>query len=152
MGEIWRKIKKKKHSPPSQFDASTTFSLYFSLFLLFLFFCSGRHFRSLVIYRSRNNTLFSLYYVLSSSGATGGRRTMVQNNEESGLKYWATHSSVRSFARLLAPLTHLPAPPCLLRLHALLRSLVYSLGSFPRSWESGWLDGYLFCVLIYSGT
>ena len=60
-------------------------------------------------------------------------RSMVDNSQEYRLKYWATLLSVRSFARLLAPLT---------------RSLTRSIRSLPRSWESEWLDGYFFCVSV----
>ena len=56
---------------------------------------------------------------------------MVDNCQEYRLQYWATRSSVRSFARSLAPLT---------------RSLARSLRSLPRWWESDLLDGYFVCV------
>ena len=73
--------------------------------------------------------------------------TVVQNSHESRRKYWATRSSVHSFARtahssacstLLAPLC-LPAP---------LRSFVCSLAHrLPSSWESEWflVVFFLFC-------
>ena len=62
--------------------------------------------------------------------------TMVDNSQKLGCKYWATRSSIRSFARtahsfacsgLLASLT--PSA-------ALTRSLARSLRSLPRSWDS----------------
>ena len=65
-----------------------------------------------------------------------GKSTMVENRKEHRCKYWATCSSVRSFActahsfacsGLLASL----APSA-----ALTRSLARSLRSLPRSWES----------------
>ena len=62
------------------------------------------------------------------------------------MEYWATRWSVCSFARtahsfawsaLLASLAHSPA---------LTRSLSRSFRSIPCSWDSEWLDGYLFSV------
>ena len=47
--------------------------------------------------------------------------TVGQNNQEYRLKYWATRSSIRSFART------------------------------AHSWDSEWLDSYLICVFLYSG-
>ena len=76
------------------------------------------------------------------------QHTVGQNNQESRLQYWVTHSSVRSFARtahsLLSTTRFAWALCCA-------HSLACSLCSLPRSWESEWLDGYLFCVFFYSG-
>ena len=52
---------------------------------------------------------------------------MVQNNQESRLKYWATCSSIRLLTQLLAR----------------------SLRSLPRWWESQLLDGYFVCVFFF---
>ena len=81
---------------------------------------------------------------------TGSSRiTVGQNNQEYRLKYWATRSSVLSFARtahsfacseLLASLT----PPA-----ALTPSLPRSLCSLPRSWESELSDGYFVCDFFH---
>jgi len=74
--------------------------------------------------------------------------TVGQINQEYRLKYWATCSSVRLFARtahsficsaLLASLAHSAVLIC---------SLARSLRSLPPSWDSEWLDDYLFCVFF----
>ena len=76
--------------------------------------------------------------------------TVGQNNQESRLKYWATRSSVRSFARtahsfacsgLLASLPLSAAPT---------RSLARSLRSLSRSWESEFLTSQNDLVLSHS--
>ena len=74
---------------------------------------------------------------------------MVENSQEYRLKYWATRSSVRSFARTArlfacSGLLVLLAPSA-----ALTRSLARSLRSLPRSWESELLDGYFVCVFLH---
>ena len=97
--------------------------------------------------------------------------TVGQNNR---LKYWATCSSIRSFARtthwfpcsaLLASLARAASLSrsasltrslaCSLRSLAhfarLLTSLARSLRSLPHSWKSEWLDGYSFCVFFCTG-
>ena len=66
-------------------------------------------------------------------------RTVVWNRQEWRRKYWATRSSVRSFARTAhsfacSGLLALLAPSA-----ALTRSLPRSLRSLPRSWESEFL-------------
>ena len=85
---------------------------------------------------------------LSSWSLLSLQSTVGQNNQEYRLEYWTTRPSVRSFARtaylfacsaLLAGLT---------RAAALTPSLARSFCSLPRSWESKWLDGYLFCVFF----
>ena len=60
----------------------------------------------------------------------------------------STGQLARPFARSPAPLTRSLAPDCSLRSRPPLRSLVRSL---PCSWDSEWLDGYLFCVCLFSG-
>ena len=67
--------------------------------------------------------------------------TMVQSNQKSRGKYWATRLSIRSFART--------APSFALRMKELrfTRSLAYSLSSL---WESEWYDGY-FCGGFFFG-
>ena len=63
--------------------------------------------------------------------------TVGQNNQEYRLQYWATRSYVCSFACSLALLTRLLAPPCSLRLRALLQSLVCLLSHFAHSRARG---------------
>ena len=70
--------------------------------------------------------------------------TMVDNSQEYRLKYWATRSSVRSFART----AHSVA--CFALLAALTRSLARSLRSLPRSWESEFLMSHNVLVLSHS--
>ena len=67
------------------------------------------------------------------------RLTTIKNT----LKYWTTRSSVRSHRSLFCSLhtTRLLAGSA-----ALTRSLVCSLRSLPRSWDSELLDSYFFCV------
>ena len=76
---------------------------------------------------------------------------MVDNSQEYRLKYWATRSSVRSFART----AHLFACSRLLALlapsAALTRSLARSLCSLPRSWESEFLMSQNDLILSHSG-
>ena len=71
------------------------------------------------------------------------RRTVVKKSHELKHKYWATCSSVRSFAcsGLLASL-----PPST----ALTRSLARSLRSLPHSWESELLMSHNYLVLSHS--
>ena len=62
--------------------------------------------------------------------------TMVENSQEYSLKYWATRSSVRSFARpalLFACSSLLASLACSA---ALTRSLARSLRSLPSLWDS----------------
>ena len=66
----------------------------------------------------------------------------------------STGPLARPFACSLAPLTHWACSALsvlLARSAALTRSLAGSLRSLPRSWDSDWLDGYLFCFFFYSG-
>ena len=67
--------------------------------------------------------------------------TVGQNSQQYRLKYWATHSSVRSFVRT----THLFA--CSRALLA--RSLTLLTPSLMGKWTSRWL--YILCFLFYSG-
>ena len=63
--------------------------------------------------------------------------TMVYNNQEFRIQYWATRSSIPTFAHSvsLTLLTHLLAPHCLLRSRALLCLLNHSLAySLNHSW------------------
>ena len=71
---------------------------------------------------------------------------MGQNNQKYRLKYWATRSSVRSFARTAHSFACSALLALLVRLAALTHLLAHSLCLLPRSWDSEWLDGYLFCV------
>ena len=69
--------------------------------------------------------------------------TVVQNNQKYRLKYWATHSSVRLFARTAHSFA------CTALLTALTRLRSRSLCSLPRPWESEILDDYFFCVFFF---
>ena len=69
--------------------------------------------------------------------------TTVQTNQESRLKYWATRSSVCSFARTAHSFACSGLLASLAPSAALTRSLARSLHSLPRSWESELLDGSL---------
>ena len=71
--------------------------------------------------------------------------TVGQNSQEPRRKYWATRSSVRSFARTACSGLLVSLAPSA----ALTRSLARSLRSLPRSWESELLDGYFVCVFSY---
>jgi hypothetical protein len=72
--------------------------------------------------------------------------TVVWNKQESRRKYWATRSSVRSFARTAHSFACSGLLASLAPSAALTRSLARSLRSLPRSWDSELLDGYLICV------
>ena len=63
-------------------------------------------------------------------------RTMVENRKEHRYKYWATCSSVRSFARTAHSFACSGLLASLAPSAALTRSLARSLRSLPRSWES----------------
>ena len=63
----------------------------------------------------------------------------------------STGPLARPFARSLAPLTHSLASDCSLRSRPPLRSLVRSLRSLPRSWESEFLMSQNDLVLSHSG-
>ena len=77
--------------------------------------------------------------------------TVGQISQEPRRKYWATRSSIHSFARTAllfacsAPLASLARSTALT---CLLACSLRSLCSFPRSWESNWLDGYFVCVFF----
>ena len=60
--------------------------------------------------------------------------TMVQKSHESMYKYWATRSSVRSFARIAHSFTCSALLASLARSAALIRSLARSIRSLPSSW------------------
>ena len=62
--------------------------------------------------------------------------TVGQNSQELGRKYWATRSSVRSFARTAHLFACSALLPSLARSIALTRSLARSLLSLPHSWKS----------------
>ena len=71
---------------------------------------------------------------------------VVQNSQESGPKYWATHSLVYSHCSLI----HLLHIACFARAlrcaHLFVHSLTYPLPSF---WESGSLDGYFGLFFLF---
>ena len=71
---------------------------------------------------------------------------MVENSQEYRLRYWATRSSVRSFAHTAHSFACSGLLASLAPSAALTRSLARSLRSHPRSWDSEWLDGDFFCV------
>ena len=62
--------------------------------------------------------------------------TMVENSQDYRLYYWATRSSVRSFARTAHSLACSGLFASLAPSAALTRSLARSLHSLPRSWDS----------------
>ena len=64
------------------------------------------------------------------------RSTVVQISQNSRRKYWATRSSVRSFARTAHSFACSGLLASLAPSAALTRSLARSLRSLPRSWES----------------
>jgi len=74
---------------------------------------------------------------------------MVDNSQEYRLQYWATRSSVRSFARTAHSFACSGLLASLAPSAALTRSLARSLRSLPRSWESELLDGYFVCVFFH---
>ena len=80
-------------------------------------------------------------------GRLNRESTVVQNNQEYRLKYWATRSSNRLFARTAHPFACFALLASLACFAALNHSLTRSLRSLPRSR----LDGYLFCVFFCSG-
>ena len=75
--------------------------------------------------------------------------TMVDNSQEYRLKYWATRSSVRSFARTAHSFACCGLLASLAPSAALTRSLARSLRSLPRSLDSELLDGYFVCVFFH---
>jgi len=76
--------------------------------------------------------------------------TVGQNSQESGRKYWATHSSIRSFARTAHSFACSGLLASLAPSAALTRSLARSLRSLPRSWESEFLMSQNDLVLSHS--
>ena len=79
------------------------------------------------------------------------KSTVGQNNQEYRWVYWATRSSVRSFACTAYSFACSALLALLTRSAALTRSLAHSLRSvrlLPRSWDSEWWDGNLFCVFF----
>ena len=77
---------------------------------------------------------------------------MVQISEKSRRKYWATRSSVRSFARTAHSFACSGLLASLAPSAALTRSLARSLRSLPRSWESEFLMSQNDLVLSHSAT
>ena len=77
--------------------------------------------------------------------------TMGQNDKNSRCKYWATRSSIRSFACTAHSFTCSALLALLVRSAVLTHSLARSLCSHPSSWESEWLHGYFFWVFFHSG-
>ena len=72
--------------------------------------------------------------------------TMVQENQESRRKYWATHSSVCSFARTAQLFACSPLLALIMTSAALTQLLARSLThSFLSLWKSEWLAGFFFC-------
>ena len=76
--------------------------------------------------------------------------TVVWNKQESGRKYLATRSSVRSFARTAHSFACSRLLAMLAPSAALTRSLARSLRSLPRSWESEFLMSQNDLVLSHS--
>ena len=73
---------------------------------------------------------------------------MGQNNQKPRLKYWATRSSVHSFACKAHSFACSTLLVLLARSAALIRFLARSLRSVPCSWDSEWLDCFLFRVFF----
>ena len=78
------------------------------------------------------------------------QRTMVWNKQESRRKYWATRSSIRSFARTAHSFACSGLLASLAPSAALTHSLTRSLRSLPRSWESEFLMSQNDLVLSHS--
>ena len=76
---------------------------------------------------------------------------MGQNNQEHRLKYWATRSSVRSFARTAHSFTYFGLLASLAPSAVLTHLLVRSLRSLSHSWESEFLMSQNDLVLSHSG-
>ena len=87
-----------------------------------------REARSSVLPRSRGqrNGFHAVYH----------QRTMVQNSQEYRLKYWATRSSVHSFARTAHSFACSGLLASLAPSAALIRLPARSLRSLPRLWDS----------------
>ena len=79
-------------------------------------------------------------------------RTMVENRKEHRCKYWAAHSSVRSFARTAHSFACSGLLASLAPSAALTRSLASSLRSLPRSQESEFLMSQNDLVLSHSAS
>ena len=77
---------------------------------------------------------------------------MVDNSQEYRLKYWATRSSVRSFARTAHSFAHSGLLASLTPSAALTRLLACSLRSLPRSCKSELLMSQNDLVLSHSAT
>ena len=75
---------------------------------------------------------------------------MVENNQEYRLKYWATRSSIRSFAHTAHSFACSGLLASLAPSAALTRSLARSLRSLPCSWESDFLMSQNDLVLSHS--
>ena len=76
--------------------------------------------------------------------------TMVENRKEHRCKYWATRSSVRSFARTAYSFACSGLLASLAPSAALTRSLARSLCSLPRSWDSELLMSHNDLILSHS--
>ena len=87
---------------------------------------------------------------LSTGRGQFGWVTMVDNSQEYRLYYWATHSSVCLFARTAHSFASSGLLALLAPSAALTRSLVPSLRSLPRSWESEFLMSQNDLVLSHS--
>ena len=74
--------------------------------------------------------------------------SMVQNNRESRLQYWAICSSVCTFANTAHSFACSTLLASQARSAVLTRLLARSLCSLPRSWGSEWLDGHFSCVFF----
>ena len=77
---------------------------------------------------------------------------MVDNSQEYRLQYWATRSSVRSFARIAHSFACSGLLASLAPSAVLTRSLARSLRSLPRSWESKFLMSQNDLVLSHSAS
>ena len=95
-------------------------------------------------------TLSSIVATNPQIHASTNPSTMVQISQESRRKYWATRSSVRSFARTAHSFACSGLLASLAPSAALTRSLARSLRSLPRSWESEFLMSQNDLILSHS--
>ena len=75
--------------------------------------------------------------------------TVGQVNQKPRRKYWATRSSIHSFARTAHSFACFRLLASLAPSAALIRSH-HSLHSLPRSWDNKFLDGYFVCFFPFS--
>ena len=114
----WKFVEKRNEWKNNEFD----FKVILGLAVLFVCWSSSRFLRP----------LFSIFVFLASIFFLFGQHTMVDNSQKYRLKYWATRSSVRSFARTAHAFACSGRLASLVRSTALTRLLTCSLCSLPR--------------------